>query len=57
LYFYCNNKKKTGPKELSTGLGLDNIKKRLDLAYGNEYTLNIKDELNFYTTELTINNL
>jgi two-component system, LytTR family, sensor kinase len=57
LYFYCNNKKKTGPKELSTGLGLDNIKKRLDLAYGNDYALSIKDELNFYTTELTINNL
>jgi LytS/YehU family sensor histidine kinase len=57
LYFYCSNKKKTGPKELSTGLGLDNIKKRLDLAYGNNYMLNIKDEADFYTTELTINSL
>jgi two-component system LytT family sensor kinase len=57
LYFYCRNKKKTGPKELSTGIGLDNIKKRLDLAYGNQYSLNIKDEADFYTTQLTIHTL
>lgn len=57
LFFYCRNKKKTGPKELSTGIGLDNIKKRLDLAYGNHYGLNIKDESDFYTTQLTIQTL
>jgi two-component system, LytTR family, sensor kinase len=54
LYFYCRNKKKNGPKELSTGIGLDNIQKRLDLAYRKDYSLNIKDEADFYTTELTI---
>jgi len=57
IYFYCRNKKKTGPKELSTGIGLDNIKKRLDLAYGEKYQLNVKDEADFYTTELIISNL
>jgi LytS/YehU family sensor histidine kinase len=57
LYFYCRNKKKNGPKELSTGIGLDNIKKRLELAYGNNYKLNVKDEAEFYTTELTISKL
>lgn len=57
LYFYCRNKKKTGPKELSTGIGLDNIKKRLDLAYGKEYSFIVTDEDDFYTTELTINKL
>ena len=57
IYFYCRNKKKTGPKGLSTGSGLDNIKKRLDLAYGKNYSLNIKDEAEFYTTELTIKEL
>jgi len=57
LYFYCRNKKKNGPKELSTGIGLDNIKKRLDLAYGNNYCLSVKDEADFYTTELTISKL
>lgn len=54
LHFYCRNKKKTGPKELSTGIGLDNIKKRLDLAYKDQYTLAIKDERELYTTQLTI---
>ena len=57
LYFYCQNKKKTGPKELSTGIGLDNIKKRLDLAYGTDYSFRVKDEADMYTTELTINQL
>jgi len=57
LYFYCHNKKKTGPKEISTGLGLDNIRNRLDYAYGSNYKLLIKDEAEFYTTELTINHL
>ena len=57
LNFYCRNKKKLGPKELSTGIGLDNIKKRLDLAYGKDYALNIKDEADFYTTELIISKL
>jgi LytS/YehU family sensor histidine kinase len=57
LYFYCRNKKKTGPKELSTGIGLDNIKKRLDLAYGKAYHFLVKDDAEFYTTELTIDPL
>jgi two-component system LytT family sensor kinase len=54
LYFYCNNRKRTGPKQLSTGIGLDNIRKRLDLAYGEKYKMTVKDEPEFYTTELTI---
>jgi LytS/YehU family sensor histidine kinase len=57
LKFSSRNKKKSGPKELSTGVGLDNIKKRLELAYGSGYHFNIKDEPEFYTTELTIDNL
>ena len=57
LFFYCRNKKKSGPKEISTGLGLDNIRNRLDFAYGSNYTLLIKDEADFYTTELTIDKL
>ena len=57
LNFYCRNKKKTGSKELSTGLGLDNIQKRLDLAYGSSYSFYVKDGIDFYTTELTIKNL
>ena len=57
LYFYCRNKKRSGPKQLSTGIGLDNIRKRLDLAYGDHYRFTIKDEPDFYTTELNIDPL
>ncbi len=57
LIFYCRNKKKSGPKEISTGLGLDNIRNRLDYAYGKNYSLLIKDEAEFYTTTLTIDAL
>ncbi len=57
LYFYCRNKKKTGPKELSTGIGLDNIRKRLELAYGDRFVFHVLDEEIFYTTELTIQQL
>jgi len=55
MHFFCRNKKKTGPKEISTGIGLDNIKKQLDLTYARNYSLNVKDEAEFYTAELTIN--
>lgn len=54
LSFRCRNKKKSGPKELSTGVGLDNIRKRLDLAYGGNYSFNIRNDADFYTTELII---
>jgi LytS/YehU family sensor histidine kinase len=57
FYFYCRNKKKSGPKELSTGIGLENIRNRLELAYGANYNFRVKDEPEFYTTELTINRL
>ena len=55
MSFFCYNRKKSGPKEISTGIGLDNIKKQLDLTYGRNYSLNVKDEAEFYTAELTIN--
>lgn len=57
LYFYCRNKKKYGPTQLSTGIGLENIKKRLELAYGEAYKFTVRDETDFYTTELTIDKL
>ncbi|AHM60716.1 signal transduction histidine kinase LytS [Flammeovirgaceae bacterium 311] len=57
FYFYSHNKKKAGAKEHSTGIGLDNIKKRLTLAYGNKCLLQVKDSAEYYTTELTIDPL
>ncbi|HVU56341.1 MAG TPA: histidine kinase [Puia sp.] len=55
LRFHCVNKKKTGPKELSTGIGLENTRKRLELAYGENYSLYIKDQREAYTADLAIN--
>lgn len=54
LHFFCSNKKKTGPKELSTGIGLDNTRKRLELAYGENYSLYIKDQKELFTVDLLI---
>ncbi|MDO6434942.1 histidine kinase [Flavitalea sp. BT771] len=55
LRFRCVNKKKTGPKELSTGIGLENTRKRLELAYGENYSLYIKDQREAYIADLSIN--
>jgi LytS/YehU family sensor histidine kinase len=55
--YYSWNLKKAGPKELSIGIGLDNIQKRLQLAYGNNYKLQIKDENDIYSTELIVQDL
>ena len=57
LHFYCRNKKKTGFSELSTRLGLSNIQKRLEQAYGTNHSFYVNDGALFYTTELTIHAL
>jgi two-component system, LytTR family, sensor kinase len=57
LYFYCRNKKKAGPKQLSTGIGMENIKTRLEYAYGEKHKFTVQDETDFYITELTIDEL
>lgn len=57
LNFYCRNKKKTGTTELSTKLGLSNIQKRLEQAYGSNHSFYVRDGAEFYTTELTIHAL
>lgn len=54
LQVYIRNKKRNGPRELSTGIGLNNIKRRLELTCGGRYNLSIMDENGFYSTELLI---
>ncbi|WP_169719490.1 sensor histidine kinase [Olivibacter sitiensis] len=44
LSFYIENKKGQGVKELSNGIGLQNVEQRLRLMYGDNYTLLLKDE-------------
>lgn len=55
LTFRTRNKKREGPKEKSTGIGLDNTRKRLDIVYGDRYTLTVENGPIYYTCNLTIN--
>jgi LytS/YehU family sensor histidine kinase len=57
LSYYGRNKKKTGPKELSTGIGLDNVRKRLQLTYGSAFSMNVKEDQQWYETDLKIEKL
>lgn len=55
ISFIINNKKKKGTKELSTGIGLNNVKQRLQLMYADKHTFAVKENDDFYTAALTIN--
>ncbi len=55
LILLTHNKKKVGHKEKSTGIGLSNTQKRLDLWYPNQYEWNIEQTHDTYFTKLTIN--
>ena len=54
LVFTCANSRIPKEEDNHGGVGLANVKKRLDLIYGNNYTLDIKDEPDVYTVTLTI---
>lgn len=54
LTFYTHNHKRLGPKEKSTGIGLANTRKRLDLMYPDRHELHIVDSPTHYTCTLTI---
>jgi len=55
-YIYLNtyNLKKKGPKELSSGIGLSNIKKRLIHHYNKNFILNITESESDYLLDLSI---
>jgi Histidine kinase/GHKL domain len=54
LYFEISNSKSPIPTtDESNGFGLANVKKRLDLLYGSEHTLEIKDEADKFFVKLT----
>ena len=42
------------PNEEKGGVGLQNVKQRLNLLYDNNYTLKIQDESDVYSVDLTI---
>jgi sensor histidine kinase YesM len=54
LHFYMENKKHALNKDNEGGIGLNNVKRRLELLYPGKYTLTIQDEPNTYTCELSL---
>ena len=54
LQFRCRNSKAEKPNEEKGGVGLVNVRKRLGLLYGNNYTLSIHDEASVFTVNLII---
>jgi LytS/YehU family sensor histidine kinase len=54
LWFYIQNKKKKGVKEMSNGIGLANVTKRLQLMYGVKHSFQIREDEQYYIAELTI---
>jgi len=54
LHFYMQNKKHTNNRDASGGIGLNNVRRRLDLLYPGKYNLDIKDEMDTYTVELSL---
>lgn len=55
LHFYLKNRKNYKQVNNSSGIGLENIKKRLKFTYGENYELNIQDDLEYFQVTLSIN--
>ncbi|WP_235835869.1 sensor histidine kinase [Cognatitamlana onchidii] len=56
IYFYIENSSKNHDTK-SKGIGLENIKKRLDLLYKNQYSLDINNSNNLFKIDLKIKSL
>ncbi len=54
LHFYIQNKKHTNNRDDAGGIGLNNVKRRLDLLYPGKYNLDIRDDAAAYTVELSL---
>jgi two-component system LytT family sensor kinase len=54
LHFYIQNKKHNNNRDPAGGIGLNNVRRRLNLLYPNKYNLDINDETDTYTVELSL---
>ncbi|HMS68109.1 MAG: sensor histidine kinase [Saprospiraceae bacterium] len=54
LFFSIENKIAKGAKDYTSGIGLDNIKNRLEMLYKNRYTLSINSLENNFKVELKL---
>mgnify|MGYP002620163616 CR=1 FL=1 len=52
--FTCSNSKLPAEEDKHGGVGLTNVKQRLDLIYGDNYTLDINDGQDTYNVTLTL---
>jgi len=54
LYFFVSNRTGSFTKDQTGGIGLDNVRKRLELVYGSDHYLQVTNEKNIFTVNLTI---
>ena len=54
LVFSCLNSKAVKPNEEKGGVGLTNVRRRLDLLFAKDYSLDIQDDADSYTVKLII---
>jgi two-component system LytT family sensor kinase len=54
LHFYTENKKHMNNRDIEGGIGLQNVKRRLDLLYPGKYKLDIQDKPDTYICELSL---
>ena len=54
IHLYTYNRKKKSLTEGSNGIGMENIKKRLNYHYGNQYELNVDNNNDFYMLKLKL---
>ena len=54
LQFICSNSKVDASNEENTGIGLVNVRKRLDLLYGSKYNLIVTDSADIYSVKLIV---
>lgn len=55
LIFFQNNKIILKKKDLNNGVGIKNVKRRLELLYPGRFTLNIENDYLYYCVNLKIN--
>lgn len=54
VVFYCRNKKKKNVIEKSSGIGIQNVLRRLDVSYKGKYDVITNNDPEFYTLELIL---
>lgn len=54
IFFSVVNRKRQGPKERGTGIGLDNVDRRLRWAYNSNYSLQITEDTDTFGIELSV---